>query len=254
MDTRAVAKEVQEQVAAAVHKGHERFRKRQDQVRKGRETVGGAVRAGNQLAKAVLPSLPFRRPDVHLPSVSDLTNTDKLRGHAHDLAGQARATQRKFADSAGQMLATQRKLAGKAVELGTPLVTEGVSRLTRVAGSLSSSRRGEHAEPPRSVKVTVAPVESSPVAPAAEPEPEPEPEAEPEPEKAQAEPSSAMPGTAKADTAKVSTAKPSAAKAGPAKARTARPKAARPARTTTAKAKASAGERPSPKPRGEAKE
>ena len=80
MDTRAVAKEVQEQVAAAMQKGHERFRKRQEQVRKGRETVGGAVRAGNQLAKAVMPSLPpLRRPDVHLPSVSDLTNPDKLR-------------------------------------------------------------------------------------------------------------------------------------------------------------------------------
>jgi hypothetical protein len=250
MDTRAAAKEVQEQVAAAMHKGHDRFRKGQDQVRKGRETVGVAVRAGNQLAKAVMPSLPpLRRPDVHLPSVSDLTNPDKLRTHAHDLAGQARATQKKFADGAGQMLATQRKLAGKAVELGTPLVAEGVSRLTRVAGSLSSSRRVGHAEPTRSADVAAAPAESSSVAPAtAEAAESAEPEAE------QAEPSTfksstaksttAKSSTAKSNTAKSSTAKPGTAKADTTKADTTKPKAARPARTTTPKAKASA-----PKPR-----
>jgi hypothetical protein len=258
MDSRAVAKEVQEQVAAAVHKGHERFRKRQDQVRKGRETVGVAVRAGNQLARAVMPNLPpLRRPDVHLPSVSDLTNPDKLRTHAHDLAGQARATQRKFADQAGQMLATQRKLAGKAVELGTPLVTEGVSRLTRVAGSLSSSRRSERAEPTRSAAVTAAPAESGPVTPAAAEAAEPElqkEQAEPSP----TEPSTTKPTTAKASTAKPSTAKPSTAKAGTgkastAKARTTKPRASRPAKTTTATPTASAGDRTTPKPR-EAKE
>jgi hypothetical protein len=253
MDSRAVAKEVQEQVAAAVHKGHERFRKRQDQVRKGRETVGVAVRAGNQLARAVMPNLPpLRRPDVHLPSVSDLTNPDKLRTHAHDLAGQARATQRKFADQAGQMLASQRKLAGKAVELGTPLVTEGVSRLTRVAGSLSSSRRSERAEPTRSAAVTAAPAESGPVTPAAAEA------AEPEPQKEQAEPSPAKASTAKATTAKPSTAKAGTAKAGTAKAstakaRTTKPRASRPAKTTTATPTASAGDRTTPKPR-EAKE
>jgi hypothetical protein len=234
MDTRAVAKEVQEQVAAAVQKGHERFRKRQDQVRKGRETVGVAVRAGNQLARAVMPNLPpLRRPDVHLPSVSDLTNPDKLRTHAHDLAGQARARQRKFADSANHVLATQRKLAGKAVELGTPLVTEGVSRLTRVAGSLASSRRSEHAHPAQSAEVTAAPAESSQAAPAAVRD------SQPEAEKEQAEPSPAETSTAKPTTAKTSTAKPS----------TAKPRAARPAKTTAAKAKASAGDRTAPQPR-----
>jgi hypothetical protein len=243
MDTRAVAKEVQEQVAAAVQKSHERFRKGQDQVRKGRETVGVAVRAGNQLARAVMPSLPHR-PDVHLPSVNDLANPDKLRTHAHDLAGQARATQRKVADSAGQMLATQRKLAGKAVEFATPLVTEGVSRLTHVAGSLSSSRRGQHAEPTRSAEVTAPPAESSPVAPATAKVAEPESE--------EAEPSPAKPSPAKAGTAKASTPNASAAKASTAKARTTKPKAVRP-RTTNAKPKASGSDRATPKPR-EAKE
>jgi hypothetical protein len=246
MDTRAVAKEVQEQVAAAMQKGHERFRKGQDQVRKGRETVGVAVRAGNQLARAVMPSLPpLRRPEVRLPSVSDLTNPDRLRSHAHDLAGQARATQRKFADSAGQVLATQRKLAGKAVEIGTPLVTEGVSRLTRVAGSLSSSRRSEHAAPTPSARVTAAPAKSSPVAPntaeVAEPAQRQEhsQEQEQEQEQEQATPAkpspakpSPKPSTAKADTAKTT------------KADSAKAKAARPAKTTTPKARASA-----PKPR-----
>jgi hypothetical protein len=254
MDTRAVAKEVQEQVAAAVQKGHERLRKRQDQVRKGRETVGAAVRAGNQLARAVMPNLPpLRRPDVHLPSVSDLTNPDKLRTHAHDLAGQARARQRKFADSAGHVLATQRKLAGKAVELGTPLVTEGVSRLTRVAGSLASSRRSEHAHPARSAEVTAAPAESSQAAPAAAKDARPEAEkeqAEPSPAEAStAKASTAKPNPAKTSTAKTSTAKPSTAKTSAAKPSTAKPRAARPAKTTAAKAKASAGDRTAPQPR-----
>lgn len=266
MDTRAVAKEVQEQVTAAVQKSHERFRKGQDQVRKGRETVGVAVRAGNQLARAVMPSLPpLPKPEVHLPSVSDLTNPDKLRTHAHDLAGQARATQRKFAESAGQMITTQRKLAGKAVEIATPLVTEGVSRLTQVAGSLSSSRRGEHAGPARSAGVTAPRAERTSASPtaadAAEPESEPE-------KPATAKASTAKTGTAKprttsATTAKTSTAKPRTTRASTAKASTAKPdaakpsttkaKAARPAKTTTAKAKADSGDRPAPKPR-EAKE
>ncbi len=245
MDTRAVAKEVQDQVAAAMQKGHERFRKGQHQVRKGRETVGVAVRAGNQLARAVLPSLPpLRRPEVHLPSVSDLTNPDKLRSHAHDLAGQARATQRKFADGAGQVLATQRKLAGKAVELGTPLVTEGVSRLTRVAGSLSSARRSEHAAPTRSASVTAAPAGSSPVAQNTATV------AEPEQDQAQATPAKPSPeksSTAKSSTAKSSTAKANTTKADTTKttnADTAKAKGARPAKATTPKARAS-----SPKPR-----
>jgi hypothetical protein len=268
MDTRAVAKEVQEQVAAAVQKSHERFRKGQDQVRKGRETVGVAVRAGNQLARAVMPSLPpLPKPEVHLPSVSDLTNPDKLRTHAHDLAGQARATQRKFAESASQMITTQRKLAGKAVEIATPLVTEGVSRLTQVAGSLSSSRRGEHAWLTRSTEVTATRAEPTSAAPTAadtaEPEPEPEPEKPATAKASTAQASTAKPRTTRAGTAKASTSKPrttgaSTAKAGTAKPDSAKPstskaKAARPAKTTTAKAKADSGDRAAPKPR-EAKE
>jgi hypothetical protein len=279
MDTRAVAKEVQEQVAAAVQKSHERFRKGQDQVRKGRETVGVAVRAGNQLARAVMPSLPpLPKPEVHLPSVSDLTNPDKLRTHAHDLAGQARARQRKFAESAGQMITTQRKLAGKAVEIATPLVTEGVSRLSQVAGSLSSSRRGEHAGPTRHSGVTAVSAERASATPTAADTAAPEPESEPEkPTTAEASPtkasptkasptkaSTAKPRTTRASTAKTGTAKPSTttrastAKASTAKANAAKPstskaKAARPAKTTTAKAKADSGDRATPKPR-EAKE
>jgi hypothetical protein len=263
MDTRAVAKEVQEQVAAAVQKSHERFRKGQDQVRKGRETVGVAVRAGNQLARAVMPNLPpLPKPEVHLPSVSDLTNPDKLRTHAHDLAGQARARQRKFAESAGQMITTQRKLAGKAVEIATPLVTEGVSRLTQVAGSLSSSRRGEHAGPTRSAAVTAERTHATPTAAdIAEQEPEPEKPATAEATTPKA--STAKPRTTRPSTAKASTAKPRTTRASTTKASTAKPdatkpsaskaKAARPAKTTTAKAKADSGDRATPKPR-EAKE
>ncbi len=199
IDTRAVAQEVQDQLLTAFQKGHE-------QVRKGRDAATVAVRTGNQLAKAVMPSLPaLPRPDLHLQPVSP----DKVRAHAHELAGQMLTRQRKFADNAqelagqmltrqrkfadnaqelasqmltrqrkfadnaqelaGQVLATQRKLAGAAIEVASPLVAEGMTRLTQVAGSLSASRRGEHAEPHPRSEVTAAstgeaPAQASPTA------------------------------------------------------------------------------------------
>ena len=58
IDTRAVAQEVQDQLLAAVHRGQAQMRKSQDQMRKSREAVTDIIRTGNQLAKAVRPSIP----------------------------------------------------------------------------------------------------------------------------------------------------------------------------------------------------
>jgi hypothetical protein len=247
IDTRAVAQEIQEQVLAAVHRGHEQFRKGQDQVRKsqqqGREAARVAVRTGSQVAKAVLPSLPqLPRPEVHLPSVSDLTSPDKLRAHAHDLAGQALANQRRLADSAGQVLAAQRKLAEKAVEFATPLVAEGVNRITQVAGSIGVSHRTPAAEPAARV-VTAAPAEATPAADA--------PPAETAATASSAEPAAAS--TTAASTAEPSTAEPSTAKTSTAKAtkpRAAKTAASRAKATTKPAAK---HDRTAPKPRAAGK-
>src|SRR5215469_7098708 len=136
IDTRAVAQEVQDQLMAAFHKGQEQFRKSQEQVRNGRDSTTVAVRPGNQLPRAVMP-------EVKLPSVSDLANREKLRA-------QAVARQRKLAEDAQELadhvFTTQRKLASRAYEMASPLVAEGVNRLTQVAGSFSS-RWVERTEP-----------------------------------------------------------------------------------------------------------
>lgn len=149
IDTRAVAQEVQDQLLAAVHRGHEQFRKGQEQVRRGRDTVTVAIRTGNELAKAVKPNLPtLPVPSLRVPSLTELTAGGKLRASAQELADQVAATQRKLAGNAqevaGQMLATQRKFTVKAVQVASPLLAEGVARLT---GSLAPGRRTEHPEP-----------------------------------------------------------------------------------------------------------
>ena len=181
IDARAVAQEVQEQLAAAVQKRHEQFRRGQEQIRKGRESMVAVVRAGSQLAQAVRPTLPAH--DVQLPTLADLADRDKLRASGQEFAGQVIARQRKAArqvlasqrrlsaraqDLAGnlqtahrdftgraqeladQVYASRRDLAGKAVDAATPFVIDGVARLTQVANTLARSRRGQktsHAGP-----------------------------------------------------------------------------------------------------------
>ena len=83
IDTRAVAQEVQDQLLAAMHRGQEQLRwsqeqlrRSQDQVRKSREAMAEAIRSGNDLAKAMRPSIPaLPVPTVRIPSLSELTGT-----------------------------------------------------------------------------------------------------------------------------------------------------------------------------------
>src|ERR1700739_2851282 len=98
VDTRALAQEVQDQLLAVVHRGQEQLRKSQDQVRKSqgqlrksREAVVGAIRTGNQRAKAT-------RPDIL--TLNTLADPAKLRASVQELADRALAGQRHLADRA----------------------------------------------------------------------------------------------------------------------------------------------------------
>jgi hypothetical protein len=179
IDTRAVAQEVQDQLVAAVNKSQERFRKAQDQVReaqeqvrksreeqlrKGREAVSGAIRTGNELARAFRPNIPaLPVPGLRVPSLSDLTDPAKLRASAQELADQIVAAQRKvtgdvfasqrkaasevFAsqrNAAGQLFANQRSLADKAIQAAGPFVTDSVARLSKVVATLQDGRKPRH--------------------------------------------------------------------------------------------------------------
>ena len=211
IDTRAVAQEVQDQLNAAFQKG-------QEQIRKGRESVTVAVRAGSQIAQAVKPSLPkLPSVQVKVPSLSDLASPDKLRASAHELASQMLAAQRKLTD---QALTTQRKLAGQAQELtdhaltrqrklgdralevaGT-LISDGVSGLAQAAGTFAPGRRaerGNHSQPADHTSIAT-PAEAAAKATATGSEDAPGPK--------QTRP-------AKASTAKASPAKSTTAKASP---------------------------------------
>lgn len=254
IDTRAIAQEVQDQVLAAMHKGHEQVRKSQEQVRKGRETVTVAIRTGNEIAKAVMPSIPaLPVRSMKLPSLSELASPDKLRASAHELAGHVRASQRRLAGNAqevagqvfasqrrladnaqevaGQAFATQRKFTEKALHAAGPLVVQSVARLTQVADSLAPGRRNGRPEQ----SDALAPAVSTTVKPAqtaAGPEPAATAQAERDATDAAAPASPAKARTAKATTAKPRTAKPRTAKATTAKPGTAKasPAAAKPAR------------------------
>ena len=90
IDTRAVVQEVQDQLLAAMQRGQDQMRKSQDQMRKSqeqmrksREAVADVIRTGNQLAKAVRPSIPkLPMPTVHVPSLSSFRDPAKLRASA----------------------------------------------------------------------------------------------------------------------------------------------------------------------------
>jgi hypothetical protein len=205
IDTRAVAQEVQDQLMAAMNKGQERVRKaqeqvrqaqeqarqvqeqvrksRQEQVRKSREAVTGAIRTGNELARAFRPNIPaLPVPGLRVPSLRHLTDPAKLRASAQELADQMIATQRKvtgevFASQrkvagevfatqrkvAGQFFATQRSLADKAFQAASPLVADGVTRLSKAVATLQDGRKTGHADSGAHL-AAVPPVEETEVA------------------------------------------------------------------------------------------
>ncbi len=153
-------RQAQEQVRQA----QEQVRKsRQEQVRKSREAVTGAIRTGNELAKAFRPNITV--PGLRVPSLSHLTDPAKLRASAQELADQMIATQRRVAGevfasqrkvagevfatqrkAAGQLFATQRSLADKAFQAASPLVADSVTRLSKAVATLQDGRKTGHAD------------------------------------------------------------------------------------------------------------
>src|SRR5215469_15831000 len=224
IDTRAVAQEVQEQFAAAVQRGQEQMRKSREQLRKSREAVAEVIRTGNHLAKSIRPSIPtLPKPGVQVPPLSKLASPAKLRASAQELSE--------------QFVARQRELAEKAFHAASPIVAEGVARLTQVVGTRQPER--ESSEHKSTAKLTVvqggdtsAPAEAAHVdaSPA-----EAQADVTADAAAAQAaEPSAPTElHTAKARTAKTSTAKTSTAKTPAAKTSTAKTAAAK---SSTAKA------------------
>jgi hypothetical protein len=215
IDTRAVAQEVQDQLAAAVQRSHEQFRKGQEQIRKSRESVTAAVRTGGQIAQAVRPNLPKLR--LRLPSLSELASPEKLLATQRRLTDQAIASQRKLAghaqEFADQAIATQRKLGNKAIEVASPLIADGVARLTQAAGTFAAGRRAERTEPQDHAVIATEPAAKADEAPAAA---DGKPAAKPRATQAAAttKATPARSTTAKTGTAKTGTAKTGTPKAG----------------------------------------
>ncbi len=230
IDTRAVAKEVQDQLTAAMQKG-------QEQIRRTRKNVDAALRTGNHLAQAVKPSAPGRA-DQAGEAARQRSGTRHPRRRDPAQAGgqrpgagtQAVARQRNAGNAqefATQAFAAQRKLTGKALEAASPLLSDGVSRLTQLATSLAPGHRTEHAEPTAPAAVAT--------------EPEAAVATEPEPSGARRTKSAARARTPRASTRRTSTAKPASteekqAKASTRKTSTAKTSTAK-ASTTTAKAR-----------------
>jgi hypothetical protein len=243
IDTRAVAQEVQDQLAAAVQRSHEQFRKGQEQIRKGRESVTAAVRTGGQIAQAVRPNLP--KLQLRFPPLSELASPEKLLATQRKLTDQAIASQRKLAghaqDFADQAVATQRKLGSKAIEVASPLIADGMAKLTQVAGTFAAGRRTERTEPLDHAAVATDPaakIEQAPAAKAGKPAGRPRATKAAGTTKAtgtaKATGTTKAAGTTKANPARSTTAKSSAAKSGTTKSGTA----------GTAKAKSSAASKP----------
>jgi hypothetical protein len=248
IDTRAVAQEIQEQLLAAAHRG-------QDLVRRGRHAAATAIKAGNELTKAVRPALPA---SARVQSLTALTSPAKLKASAQELADQVAATQRTIADKAAeltgpiaeqlaasqrnladrarqlagpvaeQVLATQRDLAGKAVHAASPLVADGVSRLSEAVSRLNGMRKSLHASvTPATETIAVEPVITEPAAAEAV-----------VPEVAAAE--AVVPEVVAADPVSEQRAKTRAPRAGTAKTGAAKTSAAKTSAAKTAAAKTSA--------------
>lgn len=174
IDSKTV-QEVQKELIAAVHRGHEQVRKGQERVRKGqaqvrksREAVVGVV---SELAKSVRPAIPAGRI-VHVPTPAEArAHAREIASHAitvqRELAGKAwhaagpyaervKTTQRDLTEKARQtvpyaerILAAQRDLADRARRAGVPeqvaaaqrTVAERVAEAARVAAPFVAEGR-----------------------------------------------------------------------------------------------------------------
>ena len=231
IDSKTV-QEVQKELIAAVHRGHEQVRKGQERVRKGqaqvrknREAIAGVV---SELAKSVRPAIPAGRT-VHIPTPAE------ARAHAREIADHAINVQRELAGKAWQaagpyaerILAAQRDLAERARRAGVAeqvaaaqrTLTERVTEVARAASPLVAEGRARLSQ-----MVVIVRSDGSKPAAAADGAGEPELAEVPElvltkeddaPAKAEPKPRTAKPktATAKSGAAKTSTAKTSTTRA-----------------------------------------
>ena len=252
IDSKTV-QEVQKELIAAVHRGHEQVRKGQERVRKGqaqvrknREAIAGVV---SELAKSVRPAMPAGRT-VHIPTPAEArAHARELAEHAisaqRELAGKAwhaagpyaervKTTQRDLTEMARhsvpyaeRILAAQRDLAERARRAGVAeqvaaaqrTLTERVTEVARAASPLVAEGRARLSQ-----MVVIVRSDGSKPAAAADGAGEPELAEVPElvlnkeddaPAKAEPKPRTAKPktATAKSGAAKTSTAKTSTARA-----------------------------------------
>ena len=252
IDSKTV-QEVQKELIAAVHRGHEQVRKGQERVRKGqaqvrknREAIAGVV---SELAKSVRPAMPAGRT-VHIPSPAEArAHARELAEHAisaqRELAGKAwhaagpyaervKTTQRDLTEMARhsvpyaeRILAAQRDLADRARRAGMAeqvaaaqrTLTDRVTEAARVAAPFVAEGRARLSQ-----MVVIVRSDGSKPAAAADGAGEPELAEVPElvltreddaPAKAEPKPRTAKPktATAKSGAAKTSTAKTSTTRA-----------------------------------------
>ena len=153
IDTRALAQEVQDQLHAAVQRGQDQMRKSQDQMRKSREAVAEVIRTGNQLAKAVRPSIPTpTRPAVQVRS---LAHAAKLRASAQELTDHVIATQRNLTSKAlhaaspvtDQVLARQRELTDQVIARQRELTEQVIAKQRELAEQRSEEHTSELQSP-----------------------------------------------------------------------------------------------------------
>src|SRR5712691_4938971 len=106
IDTRVVSQELQDKIL-------EQFRKSQEQVRKGQQTMAEAVKSWTAAAQSIAPQLPAAAWTARLPKPEELV------AGAQEFYGQLLAAQKK---SSEKLLAAQKKFAEEALDAVKPLL------------------------------------------------------------------------------------------------------------------------------------
>jgi hypothetical protein len=128
IDTRAVGKELQEQLAGAARRGQEQAKRAQEQVRKGQEVVTEVVKTLTVTAESFRPQLPtiklpsLPRPSLPLPPLNKLPGASTVMTSAQEIAD--------------QLVATQRRLTDQVTETAGPWFAQGAARFNQAAQSI----------------------------------------------------------------------------------------------------------------------
>ncbi|MBO0823274.1 MAG: hypothetical protein J2P27_05375 [Actinobacteria bacterium] len=133
MTDKSVVQEVQKELLAVVHRGHEQIRKGQDRMRKSQEQVRKSREAVTGLVNELTKSVRNAQRDFTDKARQNLPHAERILAAQHDLVDRARR-----AGIPEQVAAAQRTLAGKVAEaakVAAPFVAEGRARLNQVIGA-----------------------------------------------------------------------------------------------------------------------